>query len=84
MHHCRRSKKTLKTLNGIIAGEARYALKLGSTSPSLNRKPLSLLTLPAEKQKKTGNPILKKGTIGIAAEWRSNGELAACWNNDCF
>jgi hypothetical protein len=43
----------------IIAVEARNSLKLGSTSPSLNQEPYSLLTLPAERQKKTVNPKLK-------------------------
>jgi hypothetical protein len=60
----------------IIAGEARNSLKLGSTSPSincesLNAHQLSLLTLPAERQKKAVNPTLplclKKHNIKVKA-----------------
>jgi hypothetical protein len=49
----------------MSAGEARIFLKIGSTSPSLNRELLSLLTLPDERQKKTVNHI------GVVTEWRS-------------
>jgi hypothetical protein len=60
MHHCSRNKKLLKLGNTYVCvGEARNSSKLGSTSPSLNQEPLSLLTLPAERQKKTLNPSLK-------------------------
>jgi hypothetical protein len=40
-------------------GQARNSLKLGSTIPRLNQEPLSLLTLHAERQKKTVNLALK-------------------------
>jgi hypothetical protein len=42
-----------------MAGEARNSLKLGFNSPNLNQEPISLLMLPAERQKKTVNPTLK-------------------------
>jgi hypothetical protein len=46
-------------LKPMISEEARNSLKPGSTSLSLNQEPLSLLTLQAERKKKTVNTTFK-------------------------
>jgi hypothetical protein len=72
-----------------LCGRSKKLLKIGSTSPSINQEPISLLTLPAERQKKTVNPKLKayesshrveELTLGIPHESTFPGpsELAAC------